>query len=552
MRSGPLVSVITIFFNEERFLAEAIESVLAQSYERWELLLCDDGSSDSSGAVARSYAAQYPDRIRYLHHPGQANRGMSATRNLGLAHARGEVVAFLDGDDVWVPEKLARQVSLLQMHPDAAAVYGRLHVWHGWTRKASDLAQDYVQPLGGPVDVLVQPPELLVRFLRNDVYTPSGLLFRREVLEEVGGYEEAFEGMHEDGIVLAKICLRWPLYASGEVWYKYRQHPNSCCNRAIAAGRHGEAQRRYLEWIQRYLAVNGMVGTEVDEVVGSLLRDGESRAPGSPSSRARVFSRAVARRVRCLAERIIPAGVRSWVGLMALGKRRPPPAGWVHMGSLRRTTPISQHFGFDRGQPVDRYYIDGFFSAHQEDIRGRVLEVGDPAYTRRFGGDRVVRSDVLHARPGNPEATLVGDLCSGEGIPAGAFDCVILTQVLPFVWDVPAAIATAKRALKPGGALLATAPGISQISRHDADRWGDFWRFTSQSFRRLFEEVFGPGQVEVLVFGNALSATAFLQGMAAHELRPAELDDRHPDYEVILAVRALRPGEDGSSLQGDG
>jgi SAM-dependent methyltransferase len=147
----------------------------------------------------------------------------------------------------------------------------------------------------------------------------------------------------------------------------------------------------------------------------------------------------------------------------------------------------------------------------------------------------------LHARPGNPEATIVGDLCTGDGIPTGAFDCIILTQVLPFVWDVPAAIATAKRALRPGGVLLVTVPGISQISRHDAERWGDFWRFTSQSMRRLFEASFPAEQVELSVYGNVLAATAFLQGMASSELRRDELDHRDPDYEVIIAVRAVAP-----------
>ena len=539
-RPQPLVSIVTIFHDEERFLTEAVESVLAQTYPRWELLLCDDGSTDGSPDLARRFAAEYPDRIRYLHHPGHANRGMSATRNLGLAHAQGEFIAFLDGDDAWVPEKLARQVSLLEQHPEAGAVYGRLHVWHAWTRREADLARDYTQPLGVTPDSLVAGPDLLVRFLRNDIYTPSGLLFRRTVLEAVGGYEEAFRGLHEDGVVLAKICLRWPLYASGEVWYKYRQHPDSSCNQAMAEGRDRPALLAFLTWLESYLRETGNTQTEVAHVVRELL---EHKRPGrgrSPRERMEGFMKGALGRGREWGDRLVPARVRSWVGLLLHGSRRAPPPGWAHMGSLRRTSPISQFFGFDRGRPVDRYYIERFLAAHRADIRGRVLEVGDSAYTRRFGGDRVLQSDVLHARPGNPEATLVGDLCSGEGIPEGAFDCIVLTQVLPFVWDVPAAIRTAARALKPGGTLLVTAPGISQISRHDADRWGDFWRFTSQSIRRLFEAEFPTEHLDLTVFGNALSATAFLHGIATQELRARELDESHPDYEVIICVRAVR------------
>jgi glycosyltransferase involved in cell wall biosynthesis/SAM-dependent methyltransferase len=551
MQHQPLVSVITIFHNEERFLAEAIESVLGQTYDGWELLLCDDGSDDGSVAIARRYTGEYPDRIRYLEHAGHANRGMSATRNLGLANARGEFVGFLDADDVWVPEKLSRQVALLQQQREAGAVYGRLHVWHAWTRRTADLAQDYVQPLGGPPNQLVKPPELLLRFLRNDVYTPSGLLFRREVLAEVGGYEEAFRGMHEDGVVMAKICLKWPLYASGEVWYKYRQHPDSCCNQEIGAGRDRAALHAYLHWLDGYLKEEGHAATEVAETVRELLEQERPGRKPSTGERMRTRFHRVLERSREIGDRLIPARVRAWLGLFTHGSRFRPPPGWAHMGSLRRISPISEFFGFDRGQPVDRYYIEKFLSSHQADIRGRVLEIGDRDYTTRFGGDRVKQSDVLHERPGNPEATLVGDLCSGAGIPIAAFDCIILTQVLPFVWDVPAAIRTAARALRPGGVLLVTAPGISQISRHDAERWGDYWRFTSQSMRRLFESEFTREHLDISVFGNALSATAFLHGIAAQELRPRELDESHPDYEVTICVRAVRPLANDSQASSD-
>jgi hypothetical protein len=547
--TDPRVSVITIFHNEERFLAEAVESVLDQTYPHWELLLCDDGSTDGSPEIARRFAAEHPDRIRFLQHPGGANRGMSATRNLGIRNSNAEFISFLDGDDVWVREKLERQVRLADRHPQAAAVYGRLHVWYGWTRNRDDLARDYIQPLGGEPDQLVHPPELLIRFLRDDVFTPSGLLFRRDVLEAVGGYEESFRGMHEDGIVLAKICLRWPLYASGEVWYKYRQHPDSCCIQEIAAGRDRAALLAFLDWIRTYLRSNGMHTSEVANVVDDLISAEHVAAKESVGARARGLARAGLRRTREIADTIVPLRLRGWVGLLTHGAHHSPPAGWAHLGNLRRTDPISQHFGFDRGQPVDRYYIEAFIAAHSSDVRGRVLEIADRSYTVRFGGAQVEHSDVLHARPGNPDATLVGDLCTGEGIPEAAFDCIILTQVLPFVWDVPAAIATVKRALRPGGVALVTAPGISQVSRYDADRWGDYWRFTSQSLRRLFETEFPPDHVQVEAYGNALAATAFLHGIATHELRRRELDARHPDYEVTISVRAVRPPDEPAPLR---
>jgi SAM-dependent methyltransferase len=207
---------------------------------------------------------------------------------------------------------------------------------------------------------------------------------------------------------------------------------------------------------------------------------------------------------------------------------------------LTRLEPVSRTFGFERGKPVDRWYIERFLAAHAADVRGRVLEVAESTYTGWYGGGDVRRGDVLHAAPGNPEATIVGDLTTGEGIPAAAFDCFVMTQTLPFVYDVADAVRGAHRLLKPGGVVLATVPGMSQVSREDQRDWGDWWRFTSQGARRLFADVFGEDGVEVRAHGNVLTACAFLYGLAAEELTEAQLafDDR--DYELLITVRAVR------------
>jgi SAM-dependent methyltransferase len=206
----------------------------------------------------------------------------------------------------------------------------------------------------------------------------------------------------------------------------------------------------------------------------------------------------------------------------------------------RSLSPVSRLFGTDRGTPIDRYYIESFLQANAAHIRGRVMEVGDPAYTKQFGGERVIQCDVLHATTGNRKATIVGDLASGAGVPSDAFDCMILTQVLPFLFDVRGAVRTCYAALRPGGTVLATVPGISQISRYDMDRWGDFWRFTSLSIRKLFETEFAADDVKVETFGNVFIATAFLQGLALHEVTSDELNHRDADYEVIITVKATK------------
>jgi SAM-dependent methyltransferase len=209
---------------------------------------------------------------------------------------------------------------------------------------------------------------------------------------------------------------------------------------------------------------------------------------------------------------------------------------------MRRLTPISGVWGFDRGAPVDRYYIERFLDRHAADIHGHVLEFGDDSYSRRFGGARVIHRDILHPVDGNPRATIVADLSRDDALPSESFDCIICTQTLMFIYDIQNAMATLHRILKPGGILLMTLAGIShRISRYDMDRWGDYWRFTSLSARRLGESVFPPANVDVDSHGNVLAAIAFLHGLAQQELHQEELEAKDPDYEVLITVRAVKP-----------
>jgi len=175
------------------------------------------------------------------------------------------------------------------------------------------------------------------------------------------------------------------------------------------------------------------------------------------------------------------------------------------------------------------------------DIQGHVLEIGYDTYTKTFGGDRVTECDVLHVTEGNPKATIVADLTCANHLPPDTFDCIILTQTLQFIYDVRSALKTLQRILKPGGILLATFGGISQISRWDMDRWGHYWNFTTLSARQLFEELFPAAKVKVDAYGNVLAAIALLHGLARQELRQEELNHHDSDYEVLITVRAVKP-----------
>jgi SAM-dependent methyltransferase len=240
-------------------------------------------------------------------------------------------------------------------------------------------------------------------------------------------------------------------------------------------------------------------------------------------------------------------GWRRFVPASARRRLRPVRAAWVDrrrrrppkLGDLRRTTPIDPNWGFERGTPIDRVYVEEFVGSHAADVRGRVLEIAAPDYTRRFGRD-VERVDILMATEGNPQATIVGDLTDAPQIPSDSFDCAIVTQTLQFVYDVRAALATLHRVLAPGGVLLATVPGLTKISPPEDEQFGEWWHFTGRSGRRLAEEAFGPGNVEVRSYGNVLSAAGFLYGLAASDLKAEELAAHDPLYEVIVGVRAVK------------
>lgn len=228
--------------------------------------------------------------------------------------------------------------------------------------------------------------------------------------------------------------------------------------------------------------------------------------------------------------------VRRWI----LRRTRRPPVGDVSWGQLRRTEPISRRWGGDRGLPVDRHFIESFLGSCASDIHGRVLEVGGDRYTRRFGGERVERAEIVHAPPGHPRATFVADFSDAPELPSAAFDCVICTQTLQLIPDLGAAVSTLHRILKPGGTVLATLPGISQVWVDSEQRWQDFWRFTTHSARWLFARSFGASAVSVRAYGNVLVAVAFLQGLATEELEPEELAETDPRYQLLVAVRAVR------------
>jgi LmbE family N-acetylglucosaminyl deacetylase/SAM-dependent methyltransferase len=325
---------------------------------------------------------------------------------------------------------------------------------------------------------------------------------------------------------------RWVPLSTGEI----DRQAKAAARRAYRSQLVRLAQEYRCDWAEletRMAATELALGGELIIWVRSSSHGVEPAAPRIQTGPLRSGPRSTTWR------HVIPGRIVRTVRSFRRWRQRPPRVGRVRFGSLRRAEPISRRFGFDRGRPVDRYYIEAFLGEHAADIRGRILEVGNDQYTRQFGHD-IVQTDVLHAPPGKPEATIVADLSSGDGIVSGAFDCVLLTQTLQFIYPVQSVVSTVYRILRPGGVVLVTTPGISQIIRPDRQQWGEYWRLTSQSAERLFGEVFGEDAVSVKAYGNVLAATAFLYGLADRELDRRALDTGDADYEVLIGVRAVK------------
>jgi SAM-dependent methyltransferase len=201
--------------------------------------------------------------------------------------------------------------------------------------------------------------------------------------------------------------------------------------------------------------------------------------------------------------------------------------------------PFSTEFGYERGQPIDRYYIERFLEEVKDTVRGKVLEIGGDDYTLQYGGSNLQESHVLHVHADNPKATIVGDLTSLPHVPGDVYDCIILTQTLHLIYDFRSALGTCYRLLKPGGSLLLTTPGITPV---DHGEWKDtwFWSFTQAAVQKMLEEHFKPEGIDLQYYGNVMVATSFLYGQCTQELNEQDLLFKDPYYPVTITAKATK------------
>jgi glycosyltransferase involved in cell wall biosynthesis len=303
-RSEPLVSVIVPFFNTPApFLREAVESVFSQSYDRWEMILVDDGSAGECTDFARDIGERHGSRVRYLDHPGHENRGLSAARMLGVSEAKGDYIAFLDSDDVWLPTKLREQVALMEAHPEVGMSYGNALYWHSWTGRPEDKKLDHTPPLGVPDAEAWDPPRLLPLFLLGEAAVPCtcSLLVRRDTFDRAGGFEPSFRTMYEDQVFYSKVCLTVPVLPTARSWSRYRQHAGSMCARE-SREQSLEARAWFLRWLGDYLTTEGVQ----DEALHAALREARLRNDAARATGLEWVAGEVRRRIRKWSRRLAP------------------------------------------------------------------------------------------------------------------------------------------------------------------------------------------------------------------------------------------------------
>lgn len=532
-----LVSVVITTYNHAEFLKDAIDSVLAQSYQPIEVIVVDDGSTDHTKEVVGQYA-----NIRYVY---QRNAGLSAARNTGIRESAGKFVLFLDADDWLYDEAVETNVKYLITHERWQFVAG----FH-------DKVDQWKYPIENDTQVAISDNHY-VHFLRgNFIGMHATVMYRKEILRQYQ-FDESLRAC-EDYDLYLRISRDHPVGMHDKKIAAYRLHGNNMSSRipfmldnVLNVLRRQEKLLRnenernaYKDglriWNDYYTErlYNSLMADQTKMQFPST-REAKVLLRNKPFGFVKLSLKKTRNAVKSSLKDNLPDSVLKKLRDLGMFRHYTPKPGKVKPGDFDRTTPFSYDFGFDRGGAVDRYYIERFLRENETDVRGTVLEIGDNEYTLKFGGDRLEKSEILHVDATNQKATYVGDITDIPSIPDNYFDCVILTQTLHLIYDFKKAIATCFRILKPGGNLLITVPGISHI---DHGLWRDYWlwSFTDRSIQKLLNEYFKCDDIQIRTFGNVYVAAAFLYGMGLPELKEKQLLIHDPSYQVIISAKATK------------
>jgi peptidoglycan/xylan/chitin deacetylase (PgdA/CDA1 family) len=464
------------------------------------LVLCNASAPSSLAERIEALGGGLPVRCLAL-----CEGAPGAWRNVAVANTTGDAVLFLEAGDVVDRRYLAEAAHRLAQRTELAFVTA-------WAR------------MPGPAGLhsLVKPTATLEAALASSEAIPAATMFRRAAWDAIGGFDATLSSCELSDFWIRLLAAGLAGDVIQEPLIDYAPSGQSAYRKRLEAKRHLDGIRRLFEKHQslfrRYL------------VAALCERDRELRDwPGR-------YQHLLTRRDRHIGER---DSLRREIQEIT-GELRATRSHGIDWGDFRRLLPVSPNWGWDRGVPIDRHYIERFIESYRADIRGAVLEVQEANYTTRFGGERVTQSDVIDIDVSNPSANITGDLRNLRAVASGSYDCIILTQTIHVIDDMRSVVREAARVLKPGGSLLVTLPCASRVCL-EYGRDGDFWRVTEAGARRIFLEAFPSSSLEVRSFGSVLTNVAFLEGLAAHELSPEELEFHDPFYPLLVGVRAQRP-----------
>lgn len=534
-----LISVIITNYNHAHYLPESIGSILNQNYSPVEVILVDDGSIDNTKEVVE----QYPT-VKYIF---QQNQGLSAARNTGIDHSHGDYLIFLDADDWLLPDALVTNLNYLKENEKAAFVSGG-HI----------KVNEHKQIIKEGEKKLVTDAHYYHLLHHNYIEMHAAVMYRRWVFDHFR-FDTALRAC-EDYDMYMNIMRLYPVVHHQKPIAAYRKHSQNMSGNIPLMIETGllvmQRQVPYLTKPQeKQYSKEGMqfwkdyYGNELYRQLrrSAFLEINQQRRRELETllkyKRPLFFKYLSYTPIMKLKQTLISKAkpsIKQLASAVGVYKYAIPPKGKIKRGDFDRTKPFSKAFGYDRGGPVDRYYIENFLEQEAANIKGRALEIGDNDYTLRFGEKRITKSDILHIDDSNPQATFVGDLSNAPHLPDNSFDCIILTQTLHLIYDFKAALQTCYRILKPGGTLLLTVPGITPI---DQGEWKNIWlwSFTEASIKRLLTETFPKDCFDVKTYGNVLVATSFLYGVGLPEMKKEELDYIDPHYPVIITARAQKP-----------
>ncbi len=550
----PLVSVIIPCFNQAKFLGEAIQSVMQQTYRNFEIIVVDDGSSDNTREVASGFSA-----VRYIRHH---NRGLAGARNTGIWASKGCYLVFLDADDRLLSQALESGLNCFRSHRECAFVFGQ----HTYLKSDGTSFKE--------MQTLPSDHNLFLARLREDkdhyrsllygnyIGMHASVMYRRDIFQYVKGFDPSLDAA-EDYELYLRITRNYPVYFHNAVVAEYRWHSTNMTKNAELMLRSVmtvlRSQRKYVKddknymeayragrkfWIEYY-------GYDLMQMVKAQLSMGGKRiralrgivtliiyAPEWFSLYAfKYVKRCVKRTLKSLCSISAPTFLQRNDELSPYT----PPPGHVQFGDLRRLTPAGDKSSGRQGNAIYYYYTERFLGNNANRIQGLVLEAGGYRYAERYGRNSVSKVDVLLLKsPSVPVGKNIVTLDDADRILSHTYDCIILPQILQYTYDIKASLITLYRILKQGGVLLATVPGISRNIKegHDTNR---FWSFTTLSSHRLCEEVFPTSHISVRSYGNVMTAAALMHGMMARELKPRQLNFNDPLYQVVIAIRAVKP-----------